>query len=188
MRLMSRLNSRYATSWKPTGRHFPMVWKRGSKEVHAVEVTARYVGEPPVPDGHGRLRILVLGPGGERLAVPVEVTRMVDGEQQTLLSSSSHDGSYDGNDHLTTVLPLGTEGTVAVRIPSTPARPGRGHGRSFRLDWDDTRAVFRVTPDGVDFRLEEPADRIWEQHVEYLSLILGSTYLIKIRGRDFTYG
>jgi len=160
------LRAIYATSWKSTGRHFPMVWKRGSKEVHAVEVTARYVGEPPVPEGHGRLRILVFGPGGERLAVPVEVTRMVGGAEKRLLSATSHDGSYDGNDHLTTVLPLGIEGTIAVRIPSTPARPGQGHGRTFRLDWDDTRAVFRITPDGIDFRLEEPADRIWAQHVQ----------------------
>jgi transglutaminase-like putative cysteine protease len=32
----------WATSWKPTGHHFPMVWDRADTSVHAVDVTARY--------------------------------------------------------------------------------------------------------------------------------------------------
>lgn len=33
----------YATSFKPAETHFPLVWKRGSKEIHAYNVTQRYI-------------------------------------------------------------------------------------------------------------------------------------------------
>ena len=59
----------FATSWKRTGRHFPMVWLPRSREVPAVEVTARYTQTQAVAEGHGRLRILVSDAAGERIAV-----------------------------------------------------------------------------------------------------------------------
>lgn len=35
----------WASSYKRTGRHFPMVWNRGDTTVHAVDVTSRYAPE-----------------------------------------------------------------------------------------------------------------------------------------------
>lgn len=33
----------YAASYKPTGTHFPRVWKRNAKDIHGVNVTDRYI-------------------------------------------------------------------------------------------------------------------------------------------------
>lgn len=40
----------WATSYKPTGNHFPMVWDRADTSVHAVDVTGRYVPEAEAKD------------------------------------------------------------------------------------------------------------------------------------------
>lgn len=34
----------YATSYKPTGEYFPMVWNENSKQIHAINVSGRYIG------------------------------------------------------------------------------------------------------------------------------------------------
>lgn len=41
------LHAIYATSFKPTGTTFPMVWARNSRDVHAVNVTSRYAAAGP---------------------------------------------------------------------------------------------------------------------------------------------
>lgn len=65
----------YATSWKPTGKHFPMVWDMESKQVHAVDITQRYIdlGAATLPAlGECELRIDAMN-GDKRLALPVLV-------------------------------------------------------------------------------------------------------------------
>ena len=54
-------NRIYATSFKPTNTHFPMVWKRSSREVPAEDVTRRYTLRRRVtfqsPDGPGQITV-----------------------------------------------------------------------------------------------------------------------------------
>ncbi|NWK57225.1 transglutaminase domain-containing protein [Verrucomicrobiaceae bacterium N1E253] len=68
-------HSIYASSWKSTGLHFPMVWNMKNKEVPAVNVTERYValgGENAVGENDCELRIHRMV-GGKRVAIPVVV-------------------------------------------------------------------------------------------------------------------
>lgn len=54
-------NRIYATAFKATGTHFPMVWKRSSREVPAEDVTRRYTLRRRVtfqsPDGPGQITV-----------------------------------------------------------------------------------------------------------------------------------
>lgn len=70
----------YASSWKPAGAHFPMVWAPEDESVPAAEVTRRYVdlgaGTLPAPGGcELRVEAVRAGDGGKpaRRAVAVEV-------------------------------------------------------------------------------------------------------------------
>lgn len=74
-RSQNPLNQIYATSWRRTGDYFPLAWNLGSRDVPAVNVSARYAAlaidtntaEAAV---HARLRTT---PDGERLAAEVEL-------------------------------------------------------------------------------------------------------------------
>ena len=46
-----RKHAIYATSYKPTGQSFPMVWLPEATYVHAINVTARYLPKPKTPAG-----------------------------------------------------------------------------------------------------------------------------------------
>lgn len=86
----------YATSFKQTGGHFPMVWRRGSKLVPGVDVTWRYIGEPkPKAPGEYTVAIKVTDSTGKRVAVAVSVQK----EGKTLFSGKSRNESNDANDY-----------------------------------------------------------------------------------------
>lgn len=58
----------WATSWKKTGDHFPMVWNIRSKDVAAVNVTARYAKKKEAGENEIYLRLWdKKGKGGKRL-------------------------------------------------------------------------------------------------------------------------
>ncbi|MGJ8656046.1 MAG: transglutaminase-like domain-containing protein [Akkermansiaceae bacterium] len=71
-------HSIYATSWKPTEIHFPMVWNMESKQVHGVNVSEFYIklggGDEKVAGDLCELRIDYTV-AGERISVPVAVTQ-----------------------------------------------------------------------------------------------------------------
>lgn len=95
----------YATSWQDTGGHFPMVWKRQSKEVPGVDVTWRYTGQPrPLKKGHVRVAIQLYGADGQRLAGKLTVRQ----GDLVLGSGESRDESNDANDYFEIDLPPGT--------------------------------------------------------------------------------
>lgn len=63
----------WASSWKETGRHFPLVWDESSRVVHGVDVTARYLGQD-VKDGAGKaVRHLRAWDGEQRVSAQVRV-------------------------------------------------------------------------------------------------------------------
>lgn len=100
----------YATSWAATGTHFPLAWDETIDDVHAVDVTARYVGAAPTPPGFARVRFVVRDASGRRIAVPVTVGARRGGEGGTsgpelaVLTGTTNDERADGNDHFALLL------------------------------------------------------------------------------------
>lgn len=86
----------YATSFKKTDIHFPMVWKRRSKEVPAVDVTWRYVGSPkPKAVGEFTVAFKTLDKDDKRVTVEVVVK---DEAGKTMGSGKTRNESNDAND------------------------------------------------------------------------------------------
>lgn len=86
----------YATSWKPTSISFPMVWDMQSKQVHGVDVTARYLKGQVTDPTQVELRIQALS-GAARVAVPVEIYQ----GDELVFSGSTPSKTADMNQFLT---------------------------------------------------------------------------------------
>jgi poly(3-hydroxybutyrate) depolymerase len=96
----------YATTWRKSPRHFPLVWSPRDTSVQAVDVTDRYTkAAEELPAGSARVRFKIIGPDGERLARDFTVTT-ASGESLVL---RSRDEGFDANDHVEHVYPVGTE-------------------------------------------------------------------------------
>lgn len=64
----------WATSWRKSANHFPMVWNLTSRSVPAVNVTARYARSQNQDSGKATIYFRVAKkPGGKRLPVSLEV-------------------------------------------------------------------------------------------------------------------
>ena len=86
----------YATSFRKTDIHFPMVWKRRSKEVPAVDVTWRYIGSPkPKAVGEFTVAFKTLDKEGKRVSVDVVVK---DEAGKEMGSGQTRNESNDAND------------------------------------------------------------------------------------------
>lgn len=93
-------NARYsvwASSWRPTGAHFPLVWSRDDRTVPGVDVTERYVR--PTADGERALASRNVRmwdtEGGERIVADL-IVRAADGLE--LARDTSRAGRADLND------------------------------------------------------------------------------------------
>ena len=88
----------YATSFKPTGLSFPLVWAPQISSVASVNVTDRYVPKvAPVSGNKTRLLVKVLdGPAGKRVASSLTVTDAANPAVE--LKGKSKDESADLND------------------------------------------------------------------------------------------
>jgi len=101
-------NQIYATSWRRTGDYFPLAWNFDSREVPAVNVSARYAAleagtNSPATVVNIRLRERT---HGERLAATVEL-RSADGK--LLAQDRTRAGTADLNDMPAFPLPKGAE-------------------------------------------------------------------------------
>ena len=96
----------WATSFAPTGRHFPMVWNRADTSVHAVDVTDRYA--PPArsrESAQSDRRVFLRAfetRGGER--IEVEVRRQTGAPSKPVRTRA---GTADLNDMPSITSPLG---------------------------------------------------------------------------------
>lgn len=82
----------YASSFRRTGIEFPLPWARGSSQVNAVNVTARYTRKKSAPPA-GKVRVLVRvldKPSGQRVATPVTVTDKANPASPLAGTSSSN--------------------------------------------------------------------------------------------------
>lgn len=100
----------YATTWKESPIWFPLVWDIENHGVRAVNVTDRYtVRGEKIPAGSARVGLRVRG-GDSRVRREV-VVRGEDGAE--VAKGMSKDERFDGNDHLTAVLKVGSKYTAS---------------------------------------------------------------------------
>ena len=104
----------YATSFKKSPLHFPLVWNRRNRDVYAVNVTDRYTRQAQtLPEGSVEVMFRVLDkPGGERRAADI---RIGDAMGDPVFEGTTKDERFDANDHVTAVLPLSGKYNVSIR-------------------------------------------------------------------------
>ncbi len=86
----------WATSWKKTGAHFPMVWSLDNKNVAAVNVTGRYAKDGGKKPEEATVFVRLWDKrGGERLVAEVE---LLDADEKVLLTVKTKAGTADLND------------------------------------------------------------------------------------------
>ena len=116
----------YASSFKKSDLHFPMVWAPESGSVPAVNVTGRYAGTTPAADTV-RLEVKVTDAQGRRVALPVTVRDIVSGPP--FLTGTSKGETSDINNMLTFDLPAGRAYEITVadgnQVVSRPFAPGK---------------------------------------------------------------
>jgi hypothetical protein len=146
----------FAVSYKKTPQSFPMVWAPDLNFVHAVNVTHRYVQEPPVPKGHARIRFLVLDKEGKRIPSGVKIR---DKTGKVLHAGRTKDESFDANDHYTVVLPKGEWIDVMLRGVRQMVRT------TFAVEEDETmvRVVFG---ENILTEVLKPKQQLWREHVK----------------------
>ncbi|MFK7909537.1 MAG: transglutaminase family protein [Akkermansiaceae bacterium] len=109
-------HSIYASSWKPTGKHFPLVWDMKRKDVHAVNVTRRYVerGGEDRSENFCELRIHFMK-NKQRVAVRVTVMQ----GDLTLRRGISPKPTEDMNRYLTVKVGKGQIYQIVWKDPET---------------------------------------------------------------------
>jgi predicted esterase len=155
-------HSIYATTWQPTGIHFPLVWDRSNRSIHAENVTARYLfQEPETETGTVRALFQAVGPDGKqrvRSDVTIEAdtrpSATADGAlvDQTspppeAFTGSTRDESSDRND----VLEFGLQPDRRYWLTTTQAD---GSGRRF---------LFRTTAEpqqSFEWRVVQPVRKL----------------------------
>ena len=101
----------FATTWRESGLHFPLIWQPEDRSVRALDVTERYLKKSMVvPEGLARVRFRVRA-GEVRTAAMVRVFNPIG---INIFEGVSRDERFDGNDHLTALLPL--RGRYEVRV------------------------------------------------------------------------
>ena len=104
------LNAIYAATWNDTPIHFPMSWRLHDATVGGIDVTDRYtVNQLVVPDGMARVRFKAVGPDDERVMVPLRISSAAF----DAIEATTRDERFDGNDHVTAMLPLGSMVTAS---------------------------------------------------------------------------
>lgn len=127
----------WATSWKPTGHHFPMVWNEGARDVPAVDVTHRYRRDRPEAV-EGAVRHVRVWHDGNRVACRV---RAIDERGRVVAEIVTKAGTADLND-----------------MPMLKLEP---HARySIEIGFDNRTWVTSLTTEGVgeetvDLRLDQ---------------------------------
>lgn len=106
----------YAVSYAKTDLHFPMVWARRARYVHAVDNTDMYLPKAAVTEETAQLAIRVLDrPGGTRIEALVQ---LIDPTGKVLAQGTSKGPEADMNHHLT--LPLPKQVPFGIQITQGP--------------------------------------------------------------------
>ncbi len=101
----------FAATWRESGLHFPLVWLPEDRSVRALDVSERYLKKSAtIPEGLARVRFRVRV-GELRFSAAVQV---IDPSGTVAFEGFSKDERFDGNDHLTALLPLRSRYEVRV--------------------------------------------------------------------------
>lgn len=110
------LHAIYATSWKKSDTHFPMVWARESTDVAAVNVTSRYVKAPTNPE-MARVGVRLFDQrGGTRIVAKL---RFIDDKGNVSSDLETKAGTSDLNDMPRFELAPGTKGHLFFNSDNT---------------------------------------------------------------------
>ncbi len=109
----------YATSFKKSKEHFPLVWAMSNKDVPAENVTDRYA-KPAKKAETFRLQVKVIDAAKKRVAADVIVTGGADAK----FTGTSRGETADTNDFLTFELPPNAEFVVKVGTVSKTVKTG----------------------------------------------------------------
>ena len=121
----------WASTWSDSSAHFPLIWAPADRTVRGVNVTDRYVEDPvDIPEGHGRLYVRLRDLDSGRRMISL-ATLVIDGEP--VASGRTRDDSFDANDHLEFVVPLGTDFMVRFELPNGILEAGQVFSRDEQM-------------------------------------------------------
>ena len=127
----------YATSWKKTGTHFPMVWDIEAKQINAFDVTDRYTGKDNNQNVEDDVFVRVHD-GGKRIEVNAE---LLDSKKQVIASRKTKAGRADLNDitgfTCNPNTPLWLRLVQGDRVKQIPLRRAKVGEVTLDLEWDD---------------------------------------------------
>jgi hypothetical protein len=113
----------YASSFKKTDQHFPLVWAKFNKNVPAENVTSRYAKPESAKAETVRVHIRVLDSNQKRIVAAVTVSSSVDPKKQ--LEGKSLGETADTNDMLSFELPPEQEFVIKVAGVSKTIKTGK---------------------------------------------------------------
>jgi hypothetical protein len=113
----------YASSFKKTDQHFPLVWALTNKSVPAENVTSRYAKAETAKAETVRVHIRVLDSTKKRIVASVTVTHSTDPKKQ--FEGKSLGETADTNDLLSFELPPDQEFTIKVASVTKSIKTGK---------------------------------------------------------------
>lgn len=112
-----RQHAIYASSFRKTPQHFPLVWDRRNEDVSSVNVTDRYTNlSKPIPEGHKQVYFRVIQDGKQRIRAEL---KLFDAGGKEIWTGSSNDERFDANDHAGTPLKLGEKYRIEAKLGET---------------------------------------------------------------------
>ena len=156
-----RMRSIYAVSYKRTPTTLPMVWRPDADSVYAVNVTQNYLKQPPVEEGKVRLRVRAVQANGDRIAAAVVMEYRLKSNQddiQQQQTTTTHDESYDANDHLIFTVPK--KGVLHLQLTVGE----QNHSYRCEVPPDGSLLEF-VFGKNMHAELFTPRDLLWKEHV-----------------------
>lgn len=102
----------YATSFRKTKIHYPLVWAMDNKTIPGENVTDRYA--KPQPKDTGKVKVYIRVLNTEKKRVVAKVTVSQQGDQQSKWEGQSRGESTDLNDLLAFDLPPNSQFTASV--------------------------------------------------------------------------
>lgn len=112
-----RIYAIYASSFRKTPQHFPLVWDRRNEDVSSVNVTDRYTNlSKPIPEGHKQVYFRVTTDGKQRIRAEL---KLFDANGKEIWAGTSNDERFDANDHAGAPLKIGEKYRVEVKLDET---------------------------------------------------------------------
>ena len=137
----------YATSFKKTGTHFPLIWAPQTQSVNAVNVTDRYAPTKVANVANtSKVLMKLLDAKGKRVAAKVVVT---DAKNSVVFTGTTKDESADLNNILTAELPRGARYKLLIDGDKPVTREfesGNGLEQLIVLELDSAPPIWATQP------------------------------------------